>query len=190
MRQLIHSEKKLMSLQHKKEKADLIRDRRTIVKALKKVVSDKTKTVDKLSLLVQDLENNENPTPVLTDAAVQVPVLPLKVHDVGVQVPVVPLQVHNAAVQVPDVQAALGTEAVLVEAVGVKLVPKSWNDVLEWEEKNGIRNLPSEWIDSGGLLESEQEDTCDVVEVVDAWDMVYGRGGGYDWGGGNVVEEE
>ena len=101
---------------HKKEKADLISDRRSRVKALKKVVSDKTKTVDKLRLLVKELENKENPTPVLTDAAVQVPVLPLKVHDVGVQVPVVPLQVHNAAVQVPDVQAALGTEAVQVEA--------------------------------------------------------------------------
>ena len=101
-------------------------------------MSDKTKTVDKLSFLVQDLENNENPTPVLTDTAVQVPVLPLKVHDVGVQVPVVPLQVHNAAEQVPDaadVHSVLGTEAVLVEAVGVKLVPRSWNDVTNAVEK-------------------------------------------------------
>ena len=88
---------------HKKEKADLISDHRTRVKALKKVVSDKTKAVDKLSSMIQDLENNENPTPVLIDAAVQVPVLPLQVHHVAVQVYVVLLQVHDIAVQLPVV---------------------------------------------------------------------------------------
>ena len=105
---------------HKKEKADLINDHRTRVKALKKVVSDKTKTVDKLSVMVQDLENNENPTPELIDAAVQVHVLPLKVHDTAVQVPVVPLQVHDTAVQRLDVvvKAAIATET-------VQAVPKS-----------------------------------------------------------------
>ena len=40
-------------------------------------------------------------------------------------------QVPDAA----DVHSVLGTEAVLVEAVGVKLVPKSWNDVMNGAEK-------------------------------------------------------
>ena len=135
----LRNEIKVTLEKHKKEKADLISDRRTRVKALKKVVSDKTKTVDKLSFLVQDLENNENPTPVLTDAAVQVPVLPLKVHDVGVQVPVLPLQVNEVAVQVPEE---------LVETEDNKKV--SVNLALERMEKKGIQTLPGGWFDCSG----------------------------------------
>ena len=46
---------------HKTEKAELITDHKTRIKALKKVVSDQTKTADKLSVRIQDLENNVNP---------------------------------------------------------------------------------------------------------------------------------
>ena len=118
-------------------------EHRKRIKSLKKVLGDQTRAADKLNEKLKDHENNE-----------------AKLTDAAVQVPVVAVQMHDAALQVSDgdVQAALSTEEVVetedtkkvLVNLGLHLILNSWYDVLERVEKKGIQTLPGGWFDSGG----------------------------------------